>query len=270
MIQRELDYHKYKKKAKITTLNDKSVVILFNKNKKLKILTKSVTCVKIIMTAMVIMICDYLLFRMVNKLTRLFEGLSKEKQTVIINAALDEFTKNGYDKASTNVIVKNAGISKGALFKYFSNKMSLYFYLYEFSENIINDIYKQIDYNITDYFDRLKNVGEIKFVVIRKYPQVFNFLKSSLQETNSEVKEFVNKKRDFVIEKGFNNIYKGVDFSKFRDDIDLKVILDLIERIMFSYNEEYTNKLESYADVDKSYLEKWNNYFEVLRKLFYK
>lgn len=219
---------------------------------------------------MVIMICDYLLFRMVNKLTRLFEGLSKEKQTVIINAALDEFTKNGYDKASTNVIVKNAGISKGALFKYFSNKMSLYFYLYEFSENIINDIYKQIDYNITDYFDRLKNVGEIKFVVIRKYPQVFNFLKSSLQETNSEVKEFVNKKRDFVIEKGFNNIYKGVDFSKFRDDIDLKVILDLIERIMFSYNEEYTNKLESYADVDKSYLEKWNNYFEVLRKLFYK
>jgi len=48
------------------------------------------------------------------------------------------------------------------------------------------------------------------------------------------------------------------------------MILDLIERIMFSYNEEYINKLKSYADVDKSYLEEWNYYFEVLRKLFYK
>ena len=50
---------------------------------------------------------------------RLFEGLSEEKQARIINGALEEFTKNGFEKASTNVIVKNAGISKGALFKYF-------------------------------------------------------------------------------------------------------------------------------------------------------
>jgi TetR/AcrR family transcriptional regulator len=201
---------------------------------------------------------------------RLFEELSEEKQTNIINAALDEFTKNGYEKASTNVIVKHAGISKGALFKYFSNKRSLYNYLYDFADDIINGIYKQIDYTITDYFDRLKNVGEIKMTIISKYPEVFNFLKSTNQETDPEIRQFVNEKKDYEIEKGMNIINKGVDFTKFRDDIDLKIMLDMIKHIMLSYNEEHIKKLQSYTEIDKSYLEEWYVYFNALRKLFYK
>jgi TetR/AcrR family transcriptional regulator len=203
-------------------------------------------------------------------MVQLFEGLSQEKQTNIINAALEEFTKNGYDNASTNVIVKNAGISKGALFKYFSNKKTLYYYLYDFAEQIINDIYKQIDYNITDFFDRLKNVGDIKMSIIRQFPEVFNFLKSTSDDSNPEIREFVNKKKDYEIEKGLNNLYKGIDFTKFRDDIDLDIMLNLIKHIMLSYNEEHIKKLKSYTEIDKSYLEEWYVNFKVLRKLFYK
>lgn len=45
-----------------------------------------------------------------------FNSLEAEKQERIINTALKEFARNGYDKASTNEIVKEAGISKGSLF----------------------------------------------------------------------------------------------------------------------------------------------------------
>ena len=41
-----------------------------------------------------------------------FEQLESEKKSHIINAALKEFAKNGYEKASTNNIVKEARISK--------------------------------------------------------------------------------------------------------------------------------------------------------------
>lgn len=201
---------------------------------------------------------------------RLFEGLSEEKQARIINGALEEFTKNGFEKASTNVIVKNAGISKGALFKYFSNKRSLYYYLYDFASKKIDDIYKQIDYSITDYFDRLKNVGQVKWDVIGKYPEVFNFLKSAYEEIDPEIREFVNKKKQYEIEKGMNMIYRGVDFSKFREDVDLEIILDLIKCFMFSYNEEHLKTLKSYREIDRSYLDKWDNYFKMFKKLFYK
>lgn len=203
-------------------------------------------------------------------MSRLFLGLTDEKKARIINAALEEFTKHGYDNASTNVIVKNAGISKGSLFKYFSNKQTIYYYLYEFAGEVISSIYKQIDYNITDFFERLKNIGDVKFNIIQKFPEVFNFLKSANEETNPNIKEYVYKKRDSEIEKGLNLLYKGVDFTKFRDDIDLEIMLNLIKHIMLSFNEEHIKKLKSFTEVDKKYIDEWEVYFKALKILFYK
>ena len=44
-----------------------------------------------------------------------FNGLKAEKRQSILNAALGEFADKGYALASTNGIVRRAGISKGAL-----------------------------------------------------------------------------------------------------------------------------------------------------------
>ena len=51
------------------------------------------------------------------------------KEDSIYEAAVNEFYKNGYEIGSTNSIVKEAGISKGALFKYFESKANLYIYV---------------------------------------------------------------------------------------------------------------------------------------------
>ena len=58
-----------------------------------------------------------------------FKNLTKQKQQVIINSAIEEFVRNGFDDASTNEIVLNANISKGSLFNYFRSKKDLYLYL---------------------------------------------------------------------------------------------------------------------------------------------
>ena len=55
-----------------------------------------------------------------------FLALDQDKQDRILNAAMEEFARNGYKNTSTNKIVKQAGISKGLLFHYFSNKKELY------------------------------------------------------------------------------------------------------------------------------------------------
>jgi AcrR family transcriptional regulator len=57
-----------------------------------------------------------------------FLRLSETKQNEIMHAALREFSRFGYDLASTNRIVAEAGISKGVLFKYFSNKKACSFF----------------------------------------------------------------------------------------------------------------------------------------------
>ena len=62
-----------------------------------------------------------------------FFDVKKEKQDAIINAALMVFAENGYRKASTDVMVKEAGISKGLLFHYFTSKQGLYDFIVDYS-----------------------------------------------------------------------------------------------------------------------------------------
>jgi len=50
-----------------------------------------------------------------------------------VQASLAAFAESGYDLASTNRIVRDAGISKGALFKYFKDKEALFLYVVEVS-----------------------------------------------------------------------------------------------------------------------------------------
>ena len=52
--------------------------------------------------------------------------LPAEKREKILLACIDEFSAHGYQNASTNRIVKAAGISKGLLFHYFDNKKTLF------------------------------------------------------------------------------------------------------------------------------------------------
>ena len=62
-----------------------------------------------------------------------FFDLKKEKQDRMINAALKIFGLNGYEHASTDEIVREAGISKGLLFHYFISKLGLYTFVYDYS-----------------------------------------------------------------------------------------------------------------------------------------
>jgi AcrR family transcriptional regulator len=54
-----------------------------------------------------------------------FEKLSREKQERILEAAAKVFTAHGYEKASLNLMLKAAGISKGAAYYYFADKADL-------------------------------------------------------------------------------------------------------------------------------------------------
>lgn len=81
-----------------------------------------------------------------------FLRLSETKQNDITYAALREFSLYGYDLASTNRIVAQAGISKGILFKYFSSKENLFLVLVEKYLQEINALSQEKE-EIDDLFD---------------------------------------------------------------------------------------------------------------------
>src|SRR5699024_1189829 len=144
-----------------------------------------------------------------------------KEQTTITNAAHPEYVEIRYDKASTNKIVQEAAISKGSLFHYFHNKTDLYVYLLEYSVQVIENMYSQIDFQETDVFKRIENVGFQKLRVQQRYPQVFDFLASVIQEEATSVQPFIKQKVNPIYEEGIAKLYQNIDYTKFREDIDV-------------------------------------------------
>ncbi|MGC8488629.1 MAG: TetR/AcrR family transcriptional regulator [Clostridia bacterium] len=99
-----------------------------------------------------------------------FLSLAPAKQDVIISAGLAEFAAHGYDLASTNRIVRRAGISKGALFKYFADKEG--FFLYVISRTV-GSYLAGMPVEQPDLLSWLRAVTAYKFQYIRQQPDTY-------------------------------------------------------------------------------------------------
>lgn len=89
-----------------------------------------------------------------------FEKLEPALRHRILDAALKEFGAFGYGAASMNRLVKGAGISKGAIFKYFGTKAGLFSYVYRSSLQEVKEQLRTVrDSSRADpFFDRLEKV----------------------------------------------------------------------------------------------------------------
>jgi AcrR family transcriptional regulator len=63
--------------------------------------------------------------------TATWERLPEARRRAVVEAAETEFAAHGFSGGSLNVIARNAGVAKGSLFQYFTDKVDLYAYLSE-------------------------------------------------------------------------------------------------------------------------------------------
>lgn len=128
-----------------------------------------------------------------------FFDLKQEKQDRMINAALKVFAKSGYRHASTDEIVKEAGISKGLLFHYFESKIGLYAFLFDYSVRfMLLELSREVDRSETDFFALTRQMEQARMQVMKLYPYMQQFLNMGLKETAAEaVAEIEEKRNDY-------------------------------------------------------------------------
>jgi len=203
-----------------------------------------------------------------------FLNLDKEKQDRIINAAIKEFAEKGYDRASTNEIVKEAGISKGLLFHYFQNKKQLFLFLFDYCYELVTDeFYKKINFKETDFFRRMRHAIMIKADMLGTYPDIFKFIQEVFLEESAEIKVEFDRKKSELTQINMEKAYKGIDFSKFRDDVDLTKIIKIINWTFEKMSDEAIEKAKLSPTHEFNYQAiqaEAEEYFEVLIKCFYK
>jgi AcrR family transcriptional regulator len=208
-------------------------------------------------------------------LTLPFNNLDPDKQERILNAAMKEFARKGYDDASTNEIVKAANIGKGRLFHYFNTKKDLFLFLFDTAMNTLKTDYLDlIDKNERDIFIRLHQATLLKIEVYRKLPWLFDFAKASLFTTSDQVREEIETKRKNMISLGFELLYSDIDLSKFKEEIDPKKAVDLITWSIEGYGYRMMDKIKNLSDLSEldwdGTVKEFDEYLKILKQCFYK
>lgn len=209
-------------------------------------------------------------------MTEKFQKLDEEKKKRIIHAALKEFAKKGYEQASTNRIVKEAGIGKGMLFYYFDTKENLFNYLLNYCLDILGRHYLSlIPEDSPDFIEKLAGISKLKFKFYTEFPLEWEFLSRFFVERGLALPEEARKRYENIyavsMEKIFGN--KQIDKSLFREDIDPEKAYRLIEWAIMGYQndllERFRNKTVKMEDLEPLW-DEFDEYLEILKTCFYK
>lgn len=191
-----------------------------------------------------------------------------------MNAAMKEFAHNGFKNASTDEIVKDAGISKGALFHYFNSKKDLFLFLYDYAiETFRNDILSKFNSFETDIFVRLREGSLLKFEIFKKHPEMNNFALAAYIEVSNEVKHDVELRNTELIKSSEGKLLEGVDFSKFKEGIDTNKAINIIIWTIEGFANTIREKARlhsSFEIINEEVIVEMDVYFDLLKAAFYK
>ncbi|MDR1539434.1 MAG: TetR/AcrR family transcriptional regulator [Clostridiales bacterium] len=197
----------------------------------------------------------------VNDINATFENLSEEKRNSIINAAFSCFGKTGYKKTSTSDIAKAVGIPKSSLFKYFGTKRGMYLYLFQFA---CDAVAMEVVEGPEDFFECIKLATDIKVRVAARFPGMFDFMISTLEEKGTDIYDDLKAINDKRVDKGLDVIFKNVDWGKFKPGVDRSVALNAVTWINEGYGRGKKEK-----DI-KTICADLEMYMNLLKQSFYK
>ncbi len=195
-----------------------------------------------------------------------FFDVKKEKQDAIINAALKVFAENGYRKASTDVIVREAGISKGLLFHYFISKQGLYEFIFDYSVKYMTlELTQSVKSDETDFFEVQLMIEQARTRVMRNYPYMQQFLNGVRFEDHLEALAALGDRKD-AMTNVYNGIYRQADNSKFKDYVEVTRVIQMIAWMSEGFIKDRFNEGE--VDLD-AMNEEFGKYLSMLKKHLY-
>jgi len=203
--------------------------------------------------------------------TKLLE-LEPLRRDAILNAALKEFSTKGYSKSSTNVIAKEAGISKALMFHYISSKENLFFTVYDYFTDIMDKEYFELmNWGVKDIFERLRQSYLLQLELVRKHPWIFELNKLSADSNPDEIKEKLKERASR--KQSSCNIFETIDESKFRAELDIEKCKQFILWSNIGFTNQILEEARSIEfdtlDYD-SIVAKLDDNLQELKKVFYK
>lgn len=196
-----------------------------------------------------------------------FYHLPEDRQQRLLEACIEEFGENGYDKSTTERIIQRVGISKGGLYEYIESKEDLYLYVLENSyDRLYNTIQKSVARMAgklpVDIIERTRLVALVAVDFYVEYPEMVRVIARSMNIQNSRLKE----KAEVVFLRHYGSVFNDVDESRLR--FPRGKVLELMRWLLLKTREEFLGTLQDSGNISaakKAYLEAWEFYLDALK-----
>ncbi|MCL2016601.1 MAG: TetR/AcrR family transcriptional regulator [Defluviitaleaceae bacterium] len=193
------------------------------------------------------------------------------KRDKILNAAMKEF-RYGYKKASTDTIVRDAGISKGLLFFYFGTKQGLYEFLLNYTTNLMrSDYFEMLNLAHRDILEGFWQMSLLKRDICYRYPYIYDFIKSANIHKDdipaAEIAQNLATQQTAVLAE----LYAACDTSLFRADIDPQKTFNLIYWAVDAFFDDIDSRIDDWSNENyETFLKELREYLDICKRCFYK
>lgn len=171
-----------------------------------------------------------------------FFNLPEEKQKRVLETALEEFSEKGYEAASINLIVSKLGIAKGSIYQYFTDKKSLFLYIFDYAVELIRKTLKQVKYETREEptFERIRRslIAGVDF--IERHPFIYRgYLKMMFEREAPFRQELLQRIRLFSSEYLTSLLVEGKEKGEIRKDVNLETMVFLLDAVMDRFLQAY-------------------------------
>lgn len=190
-----------------------------------------------------------------------FFDLAREKQDRMINGAIEVFAKNGYRHSATDDMVKAVGVSKGLWFHYFGSKEGIYVFVYDYSvKYMMLELSTVVDERVTDYFEMVRQIEQVKARVRKTYPYMPEFLNQAEFESDTAVTQKTAQVRQVYWER-MDGLLKNTEMEAVPDKARRERI-----KSMLTYSIEGIAREKQGTEPDAVYRE-IKTYIELMRDM---
>ena len=185
-----------------------------------------------------------------------FNKLTQDKQEKILQTAIIEFAEHGFDGANINVIAKKAGISVGAMYKYFENKHELYLMAVSVSVDKLKSVLNQVISAKTDFLSTVEKIISAIQVYSRENIYLTKLYNVMTTESDAAVIRQIVSQMEGVTAKLYASFIKEAQTNEgARADIDPRYFAFFLDNLFillqFSYTcEYYKERLKMFIDAD--------------------
>lgn len=201
---------------------------------------------------------------------RTFENLEQSRKDRILQVCIEEFARNGYEKTSTNTIVKRLGISKGLLFLYFKSKKNLFLYLVEhISKSLTDEFLKRFTDHGTLSINNFDNLGEFYCKIFREKPDTFLFMLEALLIPQPELRDEIDTRHSLAHE----HILNRINMDNIRKDVVPQMIIDLLHMVSYHVGlmvfKDYKPGEDNLQELVSRYADIYNQYINIIKHGIY-